>query len=161
LDTRFSRDDATGSSWQKKFRQTQPTTFLDKENIVLEYTKTDKTKHKNMQHMYCIVLEQKQKDLIQNLSKLLKAHHVSHTNYIKTLLLLALQSLVDLSLFQNCRPVSKFRSFSTEHFLWVGVFNPKPNRPNLEDQGIPFLSGSSPLTCLPWETLPVTMPPPP
>jgi hypothetical protein len=36
----------------------------------------------------------------------------------------------------------------------VGSLAPRQT-PNLEDQGIPFLSGSSPLNCLAWEALPV------
>jgi hypothetical protein len=45
-------------------------------------------------------------------------------------------------------------NFVTVSFLLCGVVSPTPN-PNLEDQGIPFLSRSSPLTCLAWEALPV------
>jgi hypothetical protein len=49
------------------------------------------------------------------------------TTLLPLLLLLVLQSLVDLNLFQNCHPVSNFRSFSTELFLWGGVVIPMPN----------------------------------
>jgi hypothetical protein len=56
-------------------------------------------------------------------------------------------------------PVSNIRSSSTEHFYGMGLGAPRPT-PNLEDQSIFFLSGSSPLTCLVWKALPVaTLPP--
>jgi hypothetical protein len=82
-----------------------------------------------------------------------------YINFIILILLVALQSLVDFSLFQNCCPVSNFRSFSTKHFLWGGVVSPTPN-PQSGGLGYPYLSGSSSLTCLAWEALPVaTLPP--
>jgi hypothetical protein len=49
--------------------------------------------------------------------------------------------------------------FVTVYFLRRGVLSPTPN-PQPGGPGYPFLSGSSPLTCLAWETLPVaTLPP--
>ena len=82
-----------------------------------------------------------------------------YINFIIIILLEALQSFVDFNLFQNCCPVSNFRSFSTKHFLWDGFVSPTPN-PQPGGPGYPFLSGSSPLTCLASEALPVaTLPP--
>jgi hypothetical protein len=69
-------------------------------------------------------------------------------------ILLSLESLVDLNLFQNCRPVSNFRSFSTEHFLWGGGLSPTPN-PQPVGPGYSCSSGTSPLTCVACETLSV------
>ena len=72
--------------------------------------------------------------------------------YLAILLLLALQPLVDLSLFF-------LRSFSTEHILYrVGCqphAQPQPGGPEYS-----FLSGISSLTCLSWEALPLVMLPP-
>jgi hypothetical protein len=45
-------------------------------------------------------------------------------------------------------------TFVTICFLLCGVVNPTPN-PQHGGPGYPFLSGSSPLTCLAWEALPV------
>jgi hypothetical protein len=45
-------------------------------------------------------------------------------------------------------------TFVTISFYCVGLSAPRQT-PNLEDQDIPFLSRSSPLTCLAWEALPV------
>jgi hypothetical protein len=42
----------------------------------------------------------------------------------------------------------------TISFLLCGVVSPTPN-PHPGGPGYPFLSGSSPLTCLAWEALPV------
>ena len=44
--------------------------------------------------------------------------------------------------------------FVTVFFLWGGVVSLTPN-PQPGEPGYPFLSGSSPLTCLAWEALPV------
>ena len=64
------------------------------------------------------------------------------------LLLLALQPLVYHSLFF-------LRSSSIEHIsLWDGVVSPMPN-PKSGGPEYSFLSGSSSLTCLSWEALPV------
>jgi hypothetical protein len=57
-------------------------------------------------------------------------------------------SSLNLSSFFFCS------TFVTISFYCVGMLAPRQT-PNLEDQGIPFLSGSSPLTCLAWEALPV------
>jgi len=52
-------------------------------------------------------------------------------------------------------PVEQYCStFVTISFYCVELLAPRQT-PNLEDQGIPFLSGSSPLICLAWEALPV------
>jgi hypothetical protein len=45
--------------------------------------------------------------------------------------------------------------FRNKYVLLGGVVSRTPN-PQPGGQGHPFLSGSSPLTCLAWETLPVT-----
>jgi hypothetical protein len=47
-------------------------------------------------------------------------------------------------------PLFDFRN--NKFFYCVGLLGPRQT-PNLEDQGIPFLSGSSPLTWLAWEAL--------
>jgi hypothetical protein len=53
----------------------------------------------------------------------------------------------------------KFSKLLNKIFLWGGVVSPTPN-PQPGGPGYPFLSGSSPLTCLAWEALPVaTLPP--
>jgi hypothetical protein len=49
-------------------------------------------------------------------------------------------------------PLLNFRN--SKFFYYVGVFNPTPN-PQPGGPGYPFLSGSSPLTYLAWESLPV------
>jgi hypothetical protein len=56
------------------------------------------------------------------------------------ILLLALQFLVDFSLFQNCppHPVSILEASQKNIFLWGGVVSPTPK---LEDQGIPSCLG--------------------
>ena len=57
------------------------------------------------------------------------------------IIIMALQSSVDINLFQNCRPVSKFKISSTEHFFYGMGFFPHAQPRNLEDQGIPFSLG--------------------
>jgi len=44
--------------------------------------------------------------------------------------------------------------FQNKLFLWCGVVSPTHN-PQTGGPGYPFLPGSSPLTCLAWEALPV------
>jgi hypothetical protein len=57
-------------------------------------------------------------------------------------------SSLNLSSFSLCL------NFVTISFLLCGVVSPTPN-PQPGGPGYPFLSGSSPLTCLVWEALPV------
>jgi hypothetical protein len=54
----------------------------------------------------------------------------------------------------NLSSFSFFSTFVTISFLLCGVVSPTPN-PQPGEPGYPFLSGSSPLTCLAWEVLPV------
>jgi hypothetical protein len=44
--------------------------------------------------------------------------------------------------------------FQNKLFLWCGVVSLTPN-PQSGGPGYPFSSGSSPLTCLAWEAIPV------
>jgi hypothetical protein len=87
------------------------------------------------------------------------------------LLPLALQPAVGFGLSSNILPFFFYPSptrsiivksiqlflcstFVTISFLLCGVVSPTPN-PQHVGPGYPFLSGSSPLTCLEWEALPV------
>jgi hypothetical protein len=70
----------------------------------------------------------------------------------------------DPSIFPICHQLSPsslnpssfflYSTFATISFLLYGVVSPTPN-PQPGGPGYPFLSGSSPLTCLSWEALPV------
>jgi hypothetical protein len=98
---------------------------------------------------------------------------MQHCHMCKTTLLLplALQPTVGFGLSKKILPffshlsptlsiIAKsiqlflYSTFVTISFLLCGVVRPTPN-PQPGRPGYPFLSGSSPLTCLAWEDLPV------
>jgi len=97
-------------------------------------------------------------------------HRLYHNILLLLLLLLplALQPSVGFGLSNNTSPFFLIyhpsslnlsslilcSTFVTISFLLCGAASPKPN-PEPGRRGYPFLSGSSPLTCLAWEALPV------
>ena len=72
------------------------------------------------------------------------------------LLLLALQSLVDLSLSQKLSSSIRLPIFeASQQNSFMGWAVSPTSNPQTGGPGYPFLFGSSPLTCLAWEALPV------
>jgi hypothetical protein len=116
-------------------------------------------------------IEQKEKSTqMFNAEICRKKRRLQDTCIYLLLLPLALQPAVGFGLSNNILPffpichqlspssnLSSFflcSTFVTISFLLCGVVSPTPN-PQSGGPGYPFLSGSSPLTCLAWEALPI------